>query len=171
MVQSRIGTQAQLIVLPPTGVPVPKVFRNLEVDNRWHDDMLGEVQRFRGRVYAQDGAIQATDLTPDGRHRMEIDARSWHVVSLDQAGRICACLRYLEERNAKGFDDLWVRHAAVTDCPTYGPRFRQAVGVCPTYEAAVSGAGIDFRARSIARYCLTLLENARRKEADRPSTR
>jgi len=96
------------------------------VDARRHDDLFAEMQRFRGGVYLTDGAIQPEDLT-DGRHNVGIDEHSWHVLSIDSSGRICACLRFLEERNANGFDDLWVRHAALSQCPKFGHRFRGAV--------------------------------------------
>jgi len=101
-------------------------FLNVEVDSRRHHELFAEMQRFRGSVYLSDGAIRPADLT-DGRHKVCIDEHSWHVLSIDSSGRICACLRYLEERTASGFDDLWVRHAALSQCPKFGNRFRGAV--------------------------------------------
>src|SRR5205085_523871 len=70
---------------------------------------------------------QPADLTSDGRHRVRIDEESWHVLSLDSHGSVVSCLRYLDESHAPGFDDLWVRHAALFDCPKLGHRFRGAV--------------------------------------------
>jgi hypothetical protein len=128
MVLSRTHTQTRFAVLPPSSFrpATTSQFRNVEVDTRRHDELIAEVQRFRGRVYLDDGAIDRSDLT-DGRHKVGIDDHSWHVLSIDSNGRICACLRYLEERNASVFDDLWVRHAALSQCPKYGNRFRGAV--------------------------------------------
>ncbi|HTX33612.1 MAG TPA: hypothetical protein VME43_01275 [Bryobacteraceae bacterium] len=85
------------------------------------------MQRLRGRVYAGDQAIDRADLTADGRHKLSVDEDSWHVLSLDQQGEVVACLRYVDESNARGFDDLWVRHAAVARCPRLGWKFREAV--------------------------------------------
>jgi len=85
------------------------------------------MQRFRGRVYSEDGAVSHHDLTSDGRHKLSIDEQSWHVLSLDNRGRVVSCLRYLDESGAYEFDDLWVRHAALTDCPKLGKPFRGAV--------------------------------------------
>jgi hypothetical protein len=48
-------------------------------------------------------------------------------LSMDSSGRISSCLRFLEERNARGFEDLWVRHAALSQCPRFGHPFRRAV--------------------------------------------
>ena len=126
MVHTRTRDQTQFVVLPPSRQSVPKRFRCLEVNNRRHDDLLAEMQRFRGRVYANDGAIRPDELTADGRHKVAVDDCSWHVLSLDEQGRVCACLRYLEESGAVDFDDLWVRHAAMA-CSPMGHQFRRAV--------------------------------------------
>jgi hypothetical protein len=127
MVLSRTRTQTRFVVLPPSSrTAISSQFRNVEVDARRHDDLFAEMQRFRGGVYLNDGAIQSEDLT-DGRHMVGIDERSWHVLSVDSRGRICACLRYLEERHASGFEDLWVRHSALSQCPRFGNPFRRAV--------------------------------------------
>lgn len=127
MVHSRNRSQTQFLILPPPRFVVSRVFHNLEPDNRRYDDLLAEMQRFRGSVYAGDGAVQLEDLTSDGRHAVEVDDFSWHVLSLDQNRRVCACLRYVEEKKARSFDELWVRHAALAQCPTLGSRFRRAV--------------------------------------------
>ena len=124
MVFSR--TRTRFVVLPPCGLRVSRQFRNVQYDSRHYDDLLAEMQRFRGEVYLSDGAIQKSDLV-NGRHRLNIDEHSWHVLSLDSGGRISACLRYLAHQNARSFDDLWVRDAALADCPRFGSQFRQAV--------------------------------------------
>lgn len=127
MVLSKSRTQTRFVVLPPSRIAtISNDFRNVHVNRRQHDDLFAEMQRFRGQVYLTDGAIKSSDLI-DGRHQVSIDNRSWHVLSLDTDGRICACLRYLEESHASGFRDLWVRHAALSQSPALGGRFRRAV--------------------------------------------
>src|SRR6266545_1425904 len=127
MVFSRSRAQTRYVVLPPSRLEtLSSQFRNVQVDNLRHENLFAEMQRFRGRVYLSDGAVQPGDLI-DGRHQVSIDERSWHVLSLDSRGSICACLRYLEEPNAAGFHDLWVRHAAVSQTPAFAGRLRQAV--------------------------------------------
>jgi hypothetical protein len=116
----------QLVVLAPSRRSVSGRFRCTDVDHRRHTRLLGEMQRFRGRIYAADGAVRLDSLTRDGRHNVPVDARSWHVLSLDERGRICACLRYLDESWALDFDQLWVRHAAQAS-PLLGFNLRQAV--------------------------------------------
>jgi hypothetical protein len=85
------------------------------------------MQRLRGSVYLRDGAIQQDELTADGRHRLSVDEYSWHILLLDGAKRVTGCLRYLEERQASRFDELWIRQSALTDCPVWGRKFRRAV--------------------------------------------
>jgi len=97
------------------------------VENRKHDDLFAEMQRFRGRVYMEDGAIQRTELTSDGRHKVAIDEESWHILSLDQRGRVVSCLRYLDQTGASRFEDLCVKNAALARCPNQGRQFRAAV--------------------------------------------
>jgi hypothetical protein len=106
---------------------VPGIFRNIQAGAPRYRDLLARMQRLRGRVYAEDQAIHQTELTADGRHKLAVDEHSWHVLSLDQHDDVVACLRYVDESEAGGFDDLWVRHAAVAHCPTLGFRFREAV--------------------------------------------
>jgi len=119
--------QPQFAVLPPAGAKIPSIFRNVRVNNWRHDELLAQMQRLRGKSYLEDGAIRPDDLTGDGRHTMSVDQESWHVLSLDSCGRVVGCLRYLEERSARNFEDLWVRHSALARCPVSGRRFRRAV--------------------------------------------
>lgn len=123
----RTRAQTRFAILPPSGSDSPVVFRNIQANNQRHNDLMGKMQRLRGRVYGADGAIRPSDLTGDGRHKLSIDDRSWHVLSLDADGNVIACLRYLEESDASGFDRLRVRSAALAACPVQGPRFRRAV--------------------------------------------
>jgi hypothetical protein len=85
------------------------------------------MQRFRGSVYLEDGAITPEELTSDGRHQLVIDEYSWHLLTLNKAGAVCACLRFLPEANCTEFDELWLRHAALTDSAVWGPKLRRAV--------------------------------------------
>jgi len=105
MVFSRARTR--FAVLPPCGLPVSRQsFRDIHVDSGRYDELLAEMQMFRGKVYLSDGALRPGDLI-NGRHRLSIDERSWHVLSLDSDGRVSACLRYLPHLNPCGLDDLW----------------------------------------------------------------
>ncbi|HWB86063.1 MAG TPA: hypothetical protein VG675_18110 [Bryobacteraceae bacterium] len=120
-------SQTQFILLPPAKMRVPSVFRYVEVNQRLYSGLLAEIQRFRGQIYLADGALTRGELTEDGRHAPVIDDRSWHVATLDKDGKVTACLRFLEETPARHFDDLWVRHAAIANCSTWGKRVRESI--------------------------------------------
>jgi hypothetical protein len=127
MVSLRYRTQTRFVVLPPARSQAPATFGNLEHDQHRHDALVSQMQHFRGMVYLRDGAVQKSDLTVDGRHKVPVDDRSWHVLVLDRKDQVCACLRYLDESRAGGFDDLWIRHAALSRLPRLGRKFRGAV--------------------------------------------
>jgi N-acyl-L-homoserine lactone synthetase len=83
----------RLLLLAPTLRAVPDSFTQLRCDARAHEDVLAETQRFRGQVYLQDGAIKPWQLV-DGRHRLEMDQGSWHLLVLDPNGNVCGCARF-----------------------------------------------------------------------------
>lgn len=56
--------------------------------------LLEGVQRLRGRVYLDDGDINAEQLTADGRHCQEADIRSWHIVLMGSDGNVAGCARF-----------------------------------------------------------------------------
>jgi hypothetical protein len=89
--------------------------------------LLAEMQRFRGEVYLRDGAISQREFTPDGRYALDIDTRSWHLLALDGARRICGCVRVLEQTGARHFDDLWIRNCSLARSSSWGARLRAAV--------------------------------------------
>jgi hypothetical protein len=124
---SRSRSQTQFVILPPSIVRPPDVFSNIATDDTLHNSLLASMQCLRGTAYLNDGAIRPGDLTADGRHESPVDELSWHVLSLDREGRICSCLRYLDESRAARFENLWVRHSALAECPEQGSRFRNAV--------------------------------------------
>jgi hypothetical protein len=53
------------------------------------------MQAFRGRVYLEDGAIQASELE-NGRHCQALDNESWHLLILDESEQIRGCIRCRE---------------------------------------------------------------------------
>lgn len=119
--------QTQFAVVPPSRAHIPSIFQNVHVSPRIHQELLGRMQRMRGKAYLADGAIQSSDLTSDGRHESSVDDHSWHVLSMNSQGDVIACLRYVDELHAANFEQLWVRHAAMAHCPVLGRRFRSSV--------------------------------------------
>jgi hypothetical protein len=58
-----------------------------------HRVAVSEVQRFRGRVYVEDGAIPTSALDEEGRHYQEFDFENYHLCLRDLDRRIRACFR------------------------------------------------------------------------------
>ena len=122
-------SKTRLVVLPPSEEAVPASFRNLCADDGQYDKLLAEMQRFRGGVYLRDKAIDPSALTADGRHRLHIDERSWHLLAVDSWGQVCGCTRYLPHRNNITFQQLWVRNCALAASPVWGSRLSAALTI------------------------------------------
>ena len=89
--------------------------------------MLAKAQKLRGRIYLEDGAIESSELTPDGRHYIASDEESWHILILDSYGEVSGCTRYLAHTNTSSFTQLGVRQSALAKCDEWGPKLRSAI--------------------------------------------
>jgi hypothetical protein len=116
-----------LALLAPDEGTLPQAFRKAKVDPRQYDAMLGAMQKMRGSIYLNDGAIDRSQIKPDGRHIVASDRKSWHVLSLDSHSRVVGCSRLLEHHRHTSLNDLIVGKAAVAEHPVYGPMFREAL--------------------------------------------
>jgi hypothetical protein len=79
---------------------------------------------------------------------------------MEASGRICGCLRYLDETTAGGFEQLWVRHAALARSPA-AREFRDAV---ERELGRARGAGLRFGevgGWAVAEHCRGSLEPLR----------
>lgn len=115
-----------LLLLAPSRRAVPAQFEGVDHNPLLHENLLAETQRFRGRIYREDGAIQPWQLT-DGRHRLDIDQGSWHLLVLDQRGRVCGCARYREYPAGARFSALTVSQSPLAISPDWGRQFQSAV--------------------------------------------
>jgi hypothetical protein len=117
----------QFALLAPSEAHVPRTFGRITVDPGRHERILTQLQRLRGRLYLQDGAIQASQLTSDGRHMQSIDDHAWHVVSFDAEGGVIGCARYLAHRTRVKLEDLGVWSSALARHDEWQPVLREAV--------------------------------------------
>jgi len=99
----------RLILLAPTA-DVPGFFENVEHDAVGHRRLVREMQRLRGKIYLNDGALERTQLTLDGLHETAEDQKSWHLLMVDRCRRVTGCAWYLEHPSSVEVDDLRVRH-------------------------------------------------------------
>ena len=117
----------ELVLLAPAWSHIPESFTRRCVDRNKHARWLSAAQRVRGGVYLADGAVQASDLTADGRHVQRSDYDSWHLLAVAANGEVQGCARYRHLTGNVGFDDLGVRESWLARCGQWGPTLRAAV--------------------------------------------
>lgn len=118
----------RLVILPPPDQAVPESLKRLTVNAAQRSELLRDIQRLRGRIYVQDGAVQTHELTEDGRHETPEDEKSWHIVMLDrQNGQPSACLWYLEHLCATSIKDLRIHNSPPAVDPEQGAALRASV--------------------------------------------
>jgi hypothetical protein len=85
------------------------------------------MQRLRGRLYLEDGAIEASELNSGGRHIVPADSHSWHLLAVNRQGEISGFARYRPYSQKVSFHNLGVRQAALAQCDEWGHKLRAAV--------------------------------------------
>ncbi|MEP6713960.1 MAG: hypothetical protein ABJC09_00200 [Terriglobia bacterium] len=85
------------------------------------------MQRLRGRLYLEDGAITKEQLSRDGRHILPTDDQSWHLLTLGRAGEVLGCTRYLQHGTGTRFDDLCVSQSSLALSDAWGTITRAGV--------------------------------------------
>jgi len=117
----------RLVLLAPPETHLPPVFSNVDVDFERHEQFVREVQRFRGRIYLEDGAVDRNQLSADGLHQTPEDEKSWHLLMLNGEGRISACAWYRQHDNRVYFDRLRVRHCPLATATSWRDKLWKAV--------------------------------------------
>jgi hypothetical protein len=108
----------RLVLLAPQS-HVPTLFKNVETDSRRHRALVREMQKLRGGIYLNDGALGREHLTTDGLHATDEDENSWHLLMVDSRRRITGCAWYLEHDNSVQVDNLRVRHSPLARMPEW----------------------------------------------------
>jgi hypothetical protein len=117
----------RLVLLAPPETQLPPVFSNIDIDCDRHEQLVREVQRFRGSIYLEDGAVERSQLSPDGLHRTPEDEKSWHLLMLNGEGRVSACTWYRQHDNKVYFDRLRLRHCPLATLHSWRDKLWKAV--------------------------------------------
>jgi hypothetical protein len=117
----------RLILLAPPGSHVPSHFKSVQADPLQHLSLVQQVQRLRGAVYLDDGAVARAQLSPDGRHQTPEDARSWHLLIRNPHGKLSSCAWYMEHRDAASLQDLRARNCPLARDASTRAALEQAV--------------------------------------------
>ena len=109
----------RLVLLAPPGVAVPDQFTTCDFDLDRHESLIQAIQRFRGSIYHEDGAIRRDQLSPDGLHLTPEDSQSWHLVVTNRDGGIDACAWYRDYDSRVYFDRLRLKESALARSPEW----------------------------------------------------
>jgi hypothetical protein len=116
----------QYVLLAPDESAASK-FDQASVDPSRRHRLLAEAQRLRGRIYVQDGAIQASELFAGDRHIQAADDQAWHLLTVDENEAVIACIRYLAHEPSVKFSELSIAGSGVARSAELGTRVRAAV--------------------------------------------
>jgi hypothetical protein len=116
----------KLVLLAPSPYGANGHFDQVHADSRGYEERFAEMQRLRGSVYLQMGAVKPEQLTA-GRHQLPIDEGSWHLLALDQDDRVCGCARYRKHPNQTRFSQLSVADSALARSAEWSRTLRAAV--------------------------------------------
>jgi hypothetical protein len=115
------------MILAPAEGEVPDTFLQVEEDANLHETLLAQMQTLRGARYLKDGAITAPELSSDGRHRLPVDEKSWHLLVLNRGGSVCGGARFRRTSNRIGFSELGVGASSMAQSDLWGMKLRAAV--------------------------------------------
>jgi len=119
--------EKRLVLVAPPSFGASPAFRDVRVQPDEHRRLVREVQRMRGSVYLQDGAVQRHQLSAEGLHQTPEDERSWHLLFTDGDGRVTACVWFLQHDVEASFEDLRVRNSPLALAPEWRPKLWYAV--------------------------------------------
>jgi hypothetical protein len=123
----KIGAERRRFALLAPSDSNLAAFRNVAVDFGQHSHLLAAAQRLRGKTYLDLGALDESQLSKEGRHVHHDDDHSWHLVTLDEDGRVAACLRYLAHPSDVAFSKLTISRSSLAKSEVWGRKLRAAV--------------------------------------------
>jgi hypothetical protein len=115
-----------MVLLAPVQSALPASFSRVRYDPSYFQNLLVEVQTFRGEVYLADGAISTSQLT-GGRHADPIDERSWHLLILDSDHSVCGCMRYSDHSIGASLQELTISRSALARSPEWAGEVENAI--------------------------------------------
>jgi hypothetical protein len=121
------GGQSRLLLLAPSSAYIPQAFAEVAYNPEYHAMLLEGLQRLRGQIYFEDGAIHRGELETDGRYVQSADERAWHLVSIGKRGEVRGCARYLAHSGKLNFYETGLANSPLTHSSEWGATFQAAV--------------------------------------------
>jgi hypothetical protein len=119
--------RGRIVLLAPRRSHVPCHFVNVHSNAPLHGQLRTEMQRLRGGLYLEDGAVQPAQISRDGCHREQADQHAWHVLMLNRDGSVYGCSRYVVHPSPISFGELGVSRSALSASPKWGRNLRAGV--------------------------------------------
>ena len=116
----------RMVLIAPQNASGLQFFNHVEVDPTLRGALVRQMQRLRGGVYLQDGAITPEQLR-SGRHETPEDEKSWHFLMLNREHEVTGCAWYMEHELAASIDSLRARTWPLAQQEPWSGRFRSAV--------------------------------------------
>lgn len=101
-------------------------FEKVVGDPALRRDLLDAMQRFRGSIALDEGAVKTDHLTADGRHEMKIDYTSWHLLLTRPTG-IVGCMRYAAYPSSARATDLQIWGSSLAKSREWSFSLRAAI--------------------------------------------
>lgn len=117
----------RIVLLSPSSEESIGTFRNVDCEANRYSRLLGRMQRLRGALYLNDGAIDRSELLPDGRHRQAVDYESWHVLVVDESEEVLGCARYRPCSQDVQFRALNVSRSELAQSDSWRVKLHQAI--------------------------------------------
>jgi hypothetical protein len=123
-----IDHRAQFVILAPQGTgTAPGSSLNLIRDKSLHGNLLSEMQRLRGWVAVEEGALTVSMLDSSGRHVMQGDEKSWHLLRVRGDGTVAGCARLLVHPRDVIFPSLRIAGSSVARSGIWSRHVQAAV--------------------------------------------
>jgi hypothetical protein len=119
--------QGTMVLLAPLGREIPIVLAGVNPNSYQYQEMLGATQHMRSSIYLHDGAVVKSQLSSDGRQRLAVDDRAWHILAVTVAGEVVGCARYMAHENTISFSELGIVDSSLAKSVEWGSRLRTAV--------------------------------------------
>lgn len=117
----------QFVILAPSGAEGPHFPVGPVHDKAKHASLVEEMQRLRGRVALEEGAITDSMLDSSGRHRMPGDENSWHLLRIRRDGDVDGCARILAHPPDVIYPRLRIASSSAARCGEWARHVQHAV--------------------------------------------
>jgi hypothetical protein len=124
----RLGDSTLGVLAPPGFEDRNQVFAGFRRDPQQRQTRLEQIQRFRGKIYCEDGAIRPWDLDENECHRVDLDNHSWHFFILNARHEMTGCLRVAHYDGFPEVNRLKVKETLGRLHPEISEKYRKAIG-------------------------------------------